>query len=862
MGLFGGKKKEEAAAAAAAAAAPPTGDAAAAPKTEKAGCCGRRPAKEPDWGMLPASKRKCRDCFCCSLFLVFWVGMLVVGVIGLKFGNWMRLVYGTDYKGQTCGSDAEVKSMPLTVYPRTNEDFLANQAKASPLDYTFYGICVAACPGPLEVVCNYDKAKASDGWTAAARTACWGAAAGSTVSASGTPSGSLACDYVNSGSCWINPMQTSAVMFRCIPDYNVSSSSSTKCAFPANIKAAADPRCVVAQVDSSGSTLKAAQPNLLFDNLNTGRALWGRWFGDLARSYWVILACGVGVALVAGFLWVQFLKTCTGCKVWTTIYLTILSVAALTGFFYYKAGLVVVAVPQSLNDKFAAATGTQLNATVAGVVSSAAGLVPQSWAGQDDSQAAAYKIVAYVSTGVLVILLCVVASMMSAIRTAIEVIRIGCKALQAMPELLFLPVSNVAALGLFLVWWVFVAASLQSAGSIDTTDLSAGVRAGIAQLADQSNLTADLGSFNTTMSTIKDMPVMQYLQFYHVFGLLWTMNFLSGVGSMTIAGAVCAWYFSQLPEGAANDPEYEKLRYGGPAVDGKPPRQRCVACASLGRVLRYYLGSVAFGSLLIAIIQAIRLAFVYLQRQMEQAGKGSVIIRWIFFCVQACLKCVQSIVEAVTTNAYIFVALKGDSFCASGGRVFKLIINHGAVFAAVNVLGTIIVFLGQVVISVVAAAAAYVIVERSPQFQPGGSEALSATWLPILITLLFAYVTAGAFMSVFDLSIDSVLVCYCTDVEENMLRHEGKKEFKTSVHMPSSQLDAKKKAEDQAAKAAAKLAAKEAAAGAGKVAPATGEAKAESEAKHGGFDEEAKEGGESPKKKKSSGAAKGKTASV
>ena len=137
---------------------------------------------------------------------------------------------------------------------------------------------------------------------------------------------------------------------------------------------------------------------------------------------------------------------------------------------------------------------------------------------------------------------------------------------------------------------------------------------------------------------------------------------------------------------------------------GKAPRQRCVACASLQRTVRYYLGSIAFGSLLIAIIQAIRLAFLYLQKQMEQAGKGSVLIRWLFFCIQACLKCLQSLVEAVTTNAYIFVALKGDSFCASGGRVFKLIINHGAVFAAVNVLGTIIVFLGQICVAVIAAA--------------------------------------------------------------------------------------------------------------------------------------------------------------
>jgi len=56
------------------------------------------------------------------------------------------------------------------------------------------------------------------------------------------------------------------------------------------------------------------------------------------------------------------------------------------------------------------------------------------------------------------------------------------------------------------------------------------------------------------------------------------------------------------------------------------------------------------------------------------------------------------------------------------------------------------------------------------------------------------------FMSVFDLSVDSVLVCYCTDVEENQARHGGDPKFKTSLHMSSSAFDAKKAADEKAAK--------------------------------------------------------------
>jgi hypothetical protein len=51
------------------------------------------------------------------------------------------------------------------------------------------------------------------------------------------------------------------------------------------------------------------------------------------------------------------------------------------------------------------------------------------------------------------------------------------------------------------------------------------------------------------------------------------------------------------------------------------------------------------------------------------------------------LWCIQKCVEVLTTNAYIYIALKGEGFCAAGGRVFGLIVAHGGVFVVVGVLG-------------------------------------------------------------------------------------------------------------------------------------------------------------------------------
>jgi choline transporter-like protein 2/4/5 len=190
------------------------------------------------------------------------------------------------------------------------------------------------------------------------------------------------------------------------------------------------------------------------------------------------------------------------------------------------------------------------------------------------------------------------------------------------------------------IWWVFVAASLLSAGEISTTDLAAEVDAGLEYLQTRynmsdSNITSllNLNGLNAT-KYVKDMPVMNYLIIYHFFGLLWTTQFLQGIAAMTVAGAVCGWYFSQ---NETKDPEMDKFVY-------KP--SRFPVAAALRRVIKYYMGSVAFGSLLIAFIQFIRAVMAYVQRRFKDQAKNSQLIKFVFCCIQCCLKCLQAVSAA------------------------------------------------------------------------------------------------------------------------------------------------------------------------------------------------------------------------
>ena len=51
------------------------------------------------------------------------------------------------------------------------------------------------------------------------------------------------------------------------------------------------------------------------------------------------------------------------------------------------------------------------------------------------------------------------------------------------------------------------------------------------------------------------------------------------------------------------------------------PTGRFMLCSALHRTLRYYLGSVAFGSLLIALLQFVRSIFMYIERRLKKVRR-------------------------------------------------------------------------------------------------------------------------------------------------------------------------------------------------------------------------------------------------
>ena len=113
--------------------------------------------------------------------------------------------------------------------------------------------------------------------------------------------------------------------------------------------------------------------------------------------------------------------------------------------------------------------------------------------------------------------------------------------------------------------------------------------------------------------------MLQYMFAYHLFGLLWTNQFINGFGYLVIAHSVGQYYWTR---GLRS----EMTTF--PVMTG------------LWIAARFHMGSVAFGAFIVAVIQFVRLLLEYLDRKTKRMQKGNPAARWIMCCLRYCLWCV------------------------------------------------------------------------------------------------------------------------------------------------------------------------------------------------------------------------------
>lgn len=89
---------------------------------------------------------------------------------------------------------------------------------------------------------------------------------------------------------------------------------------------------------------------------------------------------------------------------------------------------------------------------------------------------------------------------------------------------------------------------------------------------------------------------------------------------------------------------------------------------------RYHLGTLAFGSLILAICKAIRATLEYIDHKLNKYNNA--FVKGILCCLRCFFWCLEKFIKFINRNAYIMCAIHGKNFCRSARSAFNLLLRN------------------------------------------------------------------------------------------------------------------------------------------------------------------------------------------
>lgn len=421
-----------------------------------------------------------------------------------------------------------------------------------------------------------------------------------------------------------------------------------------------------------------------------------------------------------------------GCIVWSCIILLEVCFIAGSLVFLQKAG--VISLPGQVT--------AQASSTFAPV---------------DAAQSQYYQIAGWVFTLFAVVFFCVILFLRSAIVDAIRVIRISAKAVTKNASILMWPLFSFFWIGVFSAMFCIIGVLLMSSGDMIVQKIGDEVNGTKISLSNGTS---------TEITMMKTNEAIKYLGLFDLFMWVWLCEFVQAIGIFTIGGDVAEWYFTD--DNTPEEPEPE-LAEG----EKRPCCHRCKkskgVCGAFCHTFHLHLGTAAFGSLVITIVKLIKWWLAYMANEIQQANPNNKVLKYALACVMCIVHCFEKCVKYLSKNAYIYSTIKGTSFCWSSYKSFVMLWNNFTRFGATGVSSAVVMLFGKISIMMLSTLAAYYAIELNAEFRNIQSENYISSMGQFVITFVvfcMSYIVAEIFFSVYDVATDSIMLCYCFDVED------------------------------------------------------------------------------------------------
>lgn len=786
-------------------------------------------------GERPVKQEKCTDCCCIPLYIVAWVCMITIAIVALVEGDARRLIFATDYLGNTCGICQENgEGCGASIYyPRPGMDAVLqgydpdNPPNVFSAVFGLYGICVSSCPDLGSYICNYEvernlsAAVSSDEERHSILQSCaqaMNAKSRGALNNYGLNALSEPCHTYMKG-CWYVAQKMSNLFFRCVGTEVLNETSAYTCFSPAyqdEARTLRMPARVCSDVASDdilptsecNATACAARGNSCVSNdrciyeleetltysvvdpraggLNIIASQLGTWaltiwrnLGDVRETWWTILIVGIIGAFCIGLVWLRILEKWVGFFVWLMIFLSFAGLTVVLLICFAKAGKLTNSVT-ALNE------ATDENIVLASLLSTS------------DSQTNIWNALGVILAIIECICFLMLLVMWSKVLLAIKVLGEAARAIRTIKSVLIVPAFTSLAVFLLGIYTIGIGGYLVTAGNLELTDLTiSGVADSIASSVNQSttNLTrrslhhayespvdsADIvrqllsvdnitTAVDITIQKLVSTPGLPGMLLVHIYGSIWSFYIISGVGFMTISIAISRWYWSGGASAFHDESSLEGepgSQYSTSSLDHPPSSNLYSAPRAFWHVARYHMGSIYFGSLLIATVQMLRLILWYISKQTQKIQKENRIVRYVMLALKRCLAYCKWLLEEVTTNAYVIVGMQGCGFkTAAKLAVETLTVNLSRV-AVVGLVNMLISLLSTLVIVTTCVILEFLWLDRSSAFSSTGKHSINSPVISILLTALASAWVANGFMQVYEVTVQTILLCFCKDIKMN-----------------------------------------------------------------------------------------------
>ncbi|XP_077987168.1 choline transporter-like protein 2 isoform X2 [Glandiceps talaboti] len=706
----------------------------------------------------PIAKRGCTDIICCILFMLFIGGMLVIGYIAWTKGDPNKLIHPTDSRGRICGYHTGLENKTVLFF----FDMLAcaDTTTLLELQCPTPQVCMNECPDKTWIGYWEQKdlltalaAEVGDdilnwGWSdmnkvdsvanlAQRRTVAdnvgdefWSNficdydvdAKEEFITNAITPFGLFEYDL-----CAAYYLESKALFDRCVPSYLVDTLGNLEDALQdVNNQTLIDPRT---GENITGSEIQLAEKSLAI--VINAQQIADRLFQDFEES-WHLLLGGLIMSSILSFIWIVIMRWIAGIMVWFGI-LAMFVLLIFGQYYCYSMYVELKDVPgsdASLTFTLNLKTYLELRDT---------------WL--------AFGIILTVIT---LIMLLILIFLCTRIRIAIALIKEGSRAVSSMMFTLLWPIIPYLMQLVVVALWCFIAVYLATSG--EATYMVTNVPTdfvGSALVNGSACIPEEFDNRNSSAICVfveyGGDPHLFRMQIYILFGLFWMMCFCVALGQMVLAGAFASFYWAfHKPKDVPTFP----------------------VTASLGRALRYHLGSLAFGSLIIAIVKMIRVFLEYVEQKLK--GADNKFAKFLIKCLKCCFWCLEKFLKFINKNAYIMIAVYGRSFCTSAKKAFFLLMRNIVRVVVLDKITDFLLFIGKMcVVLGVGVAAFYFFTGKIDWFNDLVTiPNLNYYWVPIIVIVVGTYFISSCFFSVYGMAVDTLFLCFLEDLE----RHDGSAE--------------------------------------------------------------------------------------